>query len=57
MSMNDMDKVLLDETKKYGVNASMYNMLPQRQRESALRKDIDRAKARVERKEPTDGQN
>lgn len=55
--MNDMDKVLLDETKKYGVNASMYNMLPQRQRESALRKDIDRAKARVERKEPTDGQN
>ena len=52
-----MNKALLDEAKKYGVNASMYNMLHPRQRETALRKDIDRAKARAEKKGEANGQN
>ena len=37
-----MDKKLLDEAVKYGLNASMYNLLPAHKRESALRRDIEK---------------
>ncbi len=50
-----MDKKLMDEAKIYGINASQYNLLPPRRRESMLRKDVDRAKARTIKKGDTDG--
>lgn len=52
-----MDKRLMDEAKRYGVNASQYNLLPPHRRESMLRKDVDRAKARTIKKGDADGQN
>ena len=52
-----MDKKLVDEAKKYGINASQYNLLPPRRRESMLRKDVDRAKARTIKKGNAYGQN
>ncbi len=52
-----MNKALLDEAKRYGLNASMYNMLHPRRREVALKKDIDRAKTRTEKKGAVNGQN
>lgn len=39
-----MNPDLMKEAEKYGINASMYYLLPPRQREKALRKDIERAK-------------
>jgi hypothetical protein len=33
-----------------GINVSMYNLLPRRERETALRKDIERA-SRIEKEE------
>lgn len=35
---------LMKEAEKYGINASMYYLLPPKYREAALRKDIERAK-------------
>jgi len=45
---------LAEKAKAYGINASMYNLLPPNKRESALRKDIERAR---EREAKVDGQN
>lgn len=39
-----MDPDLMKEAEKYGINASLYYLLPKNRRESALRKDIERAK-------------
>ncbi len=39
---------LVEEAKIYGINASMYSLLPRHKRESALRKDIERARERIE---------
>jgi hypothetical protein len=55
--MNSMNSNLIDEAKKYGVNASQYNLLPPRKRENALRNDIERAKTRAEKKGNANGQN
>jgi hypothetical protein len=51
-----MNKKLVDEAKRYGINASQYNLLPERRRESMLRKDVDHAKATI-KKGNADGQN
>ena len=39
-----MDAELMKEAEKYGINASLYYLLPPNQRENALKKDIERAK-------------
>lgn len=39
-----MNPDLIKEAEKYGINASLYYLLPPHKRESALRKDIERAK-------------
>lgn len=39
-----MNPDLMKEAEKYGINASMYYLLPPKQRESALKRDIERAK-------------
>ena len=50
-----MDSKLTDEAKKYGINASQYNLLPANRREDALRNDIERAKRRAEKKGDANG--
>jgi hypothetical protein len=50
-----MNKRLIAEAKQYGISASLYNLLPPRQRESTLKKDRERAKAREEKKGVADG--
>jgi len=45
---------LAENAKAYGINASMYNLLPPNKREAALRKDIERAR---EREAKVNGQN
>ena len=39
-----MDEALIKEAVKLGINVSMYNLLPAKKREAALRADIVRAK-------------
>lgn len=39
-----MNEDLVKEAEALGINASMYYLLPPDRRESALRKDIERAK-------------
>lgn len=39
-----MDEDLMSEAEELGINASLYYLLPSRDREKALRKDIARAK-------------
>lgn len=39
-----MDEKLVKEAEALGINASMYNLLPAKKREAALREDIARAK-------------
>jgi len=43
-------KNLYEEAAKYGIKASMYQLLPPKQRESALKKDIERAKEKIKLK-------
>lgn len=52
-----MDGKLMEEAKKYGINASMYNMLRPQLRENAMQKDIAHAKARAKKKGAANGQN
>ncbi len=52
-----MDQKLIEEAKKYGINASQYNLLPPRLRDNMLKKDVDRAIARLKKKGDADGQN
>lgn len=40
----EMDEKLVEEAKRYGINTSMYYLLPAKQREDALRKDLETAK-------------
>ncbi len=54
---HNVDQKLIDEAKRYGINASQYNLLPQHLRDSMLRKDVDRAIARLKKKGDADGQN
>lgn len=44
--MDQKDKLseLMEEAKRLGINASLYRLLKPQERESALRKDIARAK-------------
>ncbi len=41
---------LYEEAAKYGLKATMYQLLPPKQRELALRKDITRAKEKIKLK-------
>lgn len=43
-----MDKALVKEAERLGINASLYYLLPPKKREAALRADIAREKARKE---------
>lgn len=47
-----MNEELLSEAEEMGINASMYYLLPAKNREQALRLDIEKR-----RKEEEDGQN
>lgn len=40
-----MDEDLMKEAESLGINASMYYFLPPNNRETALKRDIERAKA------------
>lgn len=44
-----MNPELMKEAEKYGINASLYYLLPPDQRENALKKDIERVKKRAEK--------
>ncbi len=39
-----MNKELMEEAERLGINASMYYLLPPDKRENALKKDIEKAK-------------
>ncbi len=45
--MMAIDKKLMEEAAKHGLNPSTYCLLPPKVRETALRKDIERAKQRI----------
>jgi hypothetical protein len=47
-------KNLYEEAAKYGLKASIYNLLPPKKRETALQKDIARAKEQIKLKGVTD---
>jgi len=49
-----MDEDLIREAEELGINASMYYFIPARRRETLLRKDIDRARARAQKQSATD---
>jgi hypothetical protein len=42
-----MQKNLAEEATKYGLKGSMYDLLPPKKREAALKKDIVRAKEQI----------
>lgn len=48
-----IEEVLVKEAKELGINASLYNLLPPKKRDAALRADIAREKRR--RKEEVNG--
>jgi len=52
-----MDDDLIEEAEELGINTSMYYLLPPKQREKALRRDIIRAKAGMEDRRGKNRQN
>lgn len=45
--MKELDNKLVEEAKMLGINASMYNLLSPKEREKALRKEVERKRVEM----------